>query len=351
MRWSTITILLLSLACTKKEASAPAEPEPAAKTEAAPPAEAAEAEVSEQEPQPASAVLDDELELPEELTGDTPAIGAPPTVHVLNPGQEPRQALRWNVQPGFEQKVSATVASSIEALIAVMMVRAPLYAVSYELSLRAKSLADDGSLHVEVTVDRATANLEGVGDAERAKQIETALGTLGKVRGRYVLGPRGQVTGAQLDIPPNAAGIAREMIDNVRWAFVQMTPVFPEEPIGQGAKWTVHQGIEQGGVRVNQLATIEMVKRDGKRVELGLDIQQSAAPQSFENAGTMRTLDLTVLKGIASGSLTWDLGELAPQHARIEAETVKGVRHPPTKPDDKPVSSVIMTKRTVEVAP
>ncbi|MGB5695433.1 MAG: hypothetical protein WBM46_07280 [Polyangiales bacterium] len=345
MRWTTIALLSLSVACTKKEASAPPEPEQVAESEAPVTAEAPPGET-----EAAAALTADEPELPEELKRETPAIGAPPTVNVLDRGQEPRRALRWNVQPGFEQKVSASVASSIEALIAVMMVRAPLYAVSYELTLRATSLADNGSLRVGITVDRATADLKAVGDAERAKQIETALGTLGKVGGRYTLGPRGQVTDVQLDVPPEAAGVAREMIDNLGWAIVEMTPVFPAEPIGQGAKWTVHQGIEQGGATVNQLATIELVKLEGNRVELGLDIRQSAAPQSFENAGTMRTLDLTVLKGLATGSLTWDLGELAPRNARIDAETVKGVRHAPPKPSEKPVSSVIMTKRTVEIA-
>ena len=75
MRWSIIILMsLTSLACSKKEAPAPAEPEQAAETETPPSAEGSEqtADTTEETP-----------ELPEELTGETPAVGAPPVVKVL----------------------------------------------------------------------------------------------------------------------------------------------------------------------------------------------------------------------------------------------------------------------------
>jgi hypothetical protein len=132
-----------------------------------------------------------------------------------------------------------------------------------------------------------------------------------------------------------------------------MTPALPEEPLGQGAKWTVHEGITQGGIHVNQLTTMEIVKVEGNRVELATNVRQSAAPQLFKNPGTGATLNLSIvdgmgsLTGVASGSLTWDLTELAPRAVNVDAEVIKGVRY--KSGDQKPVEMAVKTDRTVKV--
>ena len=346
MRWSIIILMSLSLACSKKEAPAAPEPEQAAETETPPSAEGSEETADPAEETP---------ELPEELKGETPAIGAPPVVKVLEQGKEPRQALRWNVKPGFEQKVSADVGFAIDAVVAVLRFGLPKYVMSYDLTMQAKKVESDGTVRVAFTVDKASTNWKAVGKEQRAP-LKTALRATRKVTGNYTLGPRGRMTDIETSIPPGAKRMSHEMVDNLRWALIQMTPAFPEEPLGQGAKWTVHQGIEQGGIHINQLTTMEIVKVEGSRVELATNVQQSAAPQPFKNPGTGATLSLSIvngvarLNGVASGSLTWDLTELAPRAVNIEADVIKGVRYDPHDGSTKQAVEVaVKTDRTVEV--
>jgi hypothetical protein len=327
MRWSIIILMSLSLACSKKEAPAPAEPEQAAETETPP-----SAEDSEQ-------AADAADELPEELKAETPAVGAPPVVKVLELGKEPRQPLRWNIKPGFEQRLSVDVGHAVDTVIAVMRFPRPKQVVSYDLTMRATKVEDDGTVRVAFTIDDATMNT--IGTPEQVEQLKTALSPMRKVTGSYVLGARGHVTAIEMKAP---GVISPGLIDNLRWTLVQMIPAFPTQPVGQGAKWTVHAGIEQGGVQVNQLTTTEIVKLDHSGVELALAVQQTATPQPFLYPPTQRMLKLTSWNGSATGSLRWNLNELSPRAANLDAGAIKAAQD-----SKKPVGIMFKTDRTIRV--
>ncbi len=122
MRWSIFILLSLSLACTKKEAAAPVEPEQAAETETAPPSDGPRAEGWQSprtRPQRCPGP-NDSPELPEALRTPAPPLDAAPVLEVLEQGKEPRQALRWPLKPGFEQKVSLDVGFALDALVVVL---------------------------------------------------------------------------------------------------------------------------------------------------------------------------------------------------------------------------------------
>jgi len=336
MRWSIIILMSLSLACSKKEPAAPAESEQAADTET--PAAAT----------PAKPVV----ELAKELEGETPAAGAPPVLNVLERGQEPRQALRWNIKPGFEQKVSVKVGFSIDAIVAVLRVGDAEYVVSCELTMRAKKVEDDGTVRVAFAVDQANTRKGTLWDNPRGNRLKLALATTRKVTGSYRLGPRGAISDFKMNVPSDANRSGHDMADNLRLALIQMTPTFPKEPLGQGAQWTVHESVNQGGIRVNQLTTMEIVKTEGTRVELAVNVQQSSAPQPFQNPGTALTLALLSSNGMASGSLGWDLTELAPHAANIEASVTKIIRQDPKDPTDpkqKPVEMIVKADRSARI--
>jgi len=349
MRWSIFIILSLSLACTKKEAAAPVEPEQAAETETAPPSEAPEPMVGIPEdptaevPRPKGAP-----ELPEALQTPAPPLDAAPVLEVLERGKEPRQALRWTLKPGAEQKVKLDVGFALDALVVVMRVGEGTYVVSYDLTLRAGKPERDGSMPVSFTVDAASIEEMFIGE-KRADRMQAALTAARKITGSYTLGPRGRMSNLEVKLPPDATRTSHDIADNLRWALIQMTPEFPEEPLGQGAKWTVQKGITQRGVHVNQLSTMELVKVDGKRVKLAMKQQQSAAKQSFQEPGLPLTQELTLLSGKADGPLDWNLTELAPRAADLSANVLKAVEQGSNKPDAKSVEVIVQASRALKI--
>lgn len=349
MRWYLLILLSLSLACTKKEAATPVEPEQAAETEAPP---------SSESPQPMVGIPEDPTaevprplgapELPEALQTAAPPVDAVPVLEVLEQGKEPRQALRWTLKPGAEQKVSLDVGFALDAVVVVMRVAEPIYIVSYDLTLRTGKLESDGSVRVSFTVDAASMGMKHLGE-KRVDRMETALTTARKVTGSYTLGPRGQLSNLEVKLPPDASRTSHDMADNLRWALAEMTPVFPEEPVGQGAKWTVQQGIRQRGIHVNQLSTMELVKVGGKRVGLTMKQQQSAAKQSFQDPGYPVTHELNLLSGTADGPLEWDLTELAPRAADLSATVLKAVQQGTNTPDGQSVEVIVQASRALKI--
>ncbi|MGB5545607.1 MAG: hypothetical protein WBM74_03470 [Polyangiales bacterium] len=346
MRWSIVILMMLSLACSKKEA-APANPEQTAEAGADPSPDGAEPKAGEVAV-PATATLRplDSPELPLQLRTPAPSLDAPPVLEVLEQGQEPRQPLRFRIKPGFEQKVSLALGFTIDALVAVLRVGEAIYVVTYDLTLRAGKAEDDGSVRVTFKVDGATIDPKRIGD-KRLSRIEQALTSARKLTGSYTLGPRGRMTKLKMNIPKDATRTAHDMADNLRWALVQMTPAFPEEPVGQGAKWTVHEGVQEGGIHVNQLSTLEVVKVEGSRVELAVQAQQSAAPQSFSNPGIAIVNQLKLLGAEADGSLHWDLTQLAPRAADLSANVLKSADQPTNDPKNPSIEVIVKTSRAV----
>ena len=144
--------------------------------------------------------------------------------------------------------------------------------------------------------------------------------------------------------------LAALLIAFVLWAAVQG---FRSEELNLDLP-IVLEDIPEGVVVVAQSVTKINVKLEGSRVELAVNVQQSAAPQVFKNPGTAATLSLSILDerasfgGLAIGSLTWNLTELAPRAVNIDAEVIKGVTYRPS-PGKKAVSVAVKTDRAVNV--
>ena len=349
MRWSILLLMTLSLACSKKEQAAPTEPEQAAGTEAPADSEAlspelgAPTEPGTEVPRPKGAE-----ELPEPLRTPAPPLSDPPIIEVLDQGSEPRRTLQWDIASGFEQKLSADVGFSIDAVVVVMRVAEPPYVVSYDLTLRAQEVEGDGKVSVAYEVSGAEIDAKTLGD-KRRDRIMTALATAKKLSGSYTLGPRGRITDFKMKIPDGATRTGHDMADSLRWALFQMTPTFPEQPIGQGATWTVQQGILQGGIRVNQLTTFKIAKLEDERIELAVDQLQSAAKQVFQDPGLPMNKQLTLMSGTADGPLTWKLSELAPRAADLGSGVLKAAEQPSNDPKQRPVEALIKTHRALQI--
>lgn len=349
MRWSILLLMSLSLACSKKEPAAPTEPEQAAETEAPSDSEGfspelgAPTEPSADVPRPKGAE-----ELPPPLRTPAPPLSKPPVIEVLDQGEEPRRALGWKIKPGFEQKLSADIGFSIEAIVVVLRTREGAYTLTYDLNVRAEKVGADGSVRVAYEVDDANVNLKRVGE-QRLERMKLAVTTARQIRGGYTLGPRGRITDFEMKIPDGMTRTGHDMADNLRWALFQMTPIFPEQAVGEGAKWTVHQGVLQRGIRVNQLTTFKVVKLEGERVELTMEQLQSAAKQAFRDPGLPVTKQLTLLSATANGPLKWDLTELAPRAADLGSGVLKAAEQPSTDPKHRPLEVLIQSNRALQI--
>lgn len=363
MRFAILFLALTALACTKKE-EAPSEAEPSAtETPTEPEAQAPDTDTPEvfdaaqkqrmaEEAEKLGKELAAELanadeNLPEALQGETPEVGKPPTIELVEAGEKPRKPLRFDIAPGFEQKEKLDVGMTNTAVVVMLSVGNPEYVVQFDLSVRATEPQEGGAVPVAFEVNDAQIDPKTFGDDEkRVKGLTEALESARKLEGRYTLGPRGGVIDFQVDVPEGANKHAEDMADNLRLAIMALTPAFPDEPVGPGAKWTVHQAIEQANAVLNQLTTYALASREGDTAELKVTVRQTAARQPWESQDTK--YEIETFKGVMDGKLTWSAKKLLPAAADFDSEVIKGLRY---EAKDRPqaVGVAVKVDRTIDI--
>lgn len=339
MRWLIVILVSFLLACTKKEAA----PEPPAAAEGAQAESTADAPPEVPRPKGAE-------ELPAPLRTAAPPVDAPAVIEVLDPGAEPRTALGWALKATTPQKVRLSVGFAIDALVVVLRVGEPTYIVNFDLTMTPGKARADGTLPVSFTVDTAKKNVEVIAESRKVR-LESALETANQLEGSYLLGPRGRITSLKLDVPDGANRTANDIADNLRWAIQHMTPELPEQPLGKGAKWTIHHGIRQGGIHTNELITWELVEVEGSTAQLSMTAQQSGAIQTFQTPGLPVDQELKLLSADANGTLTWDATKLAPSKADLTSTVLKAIDQTVDDPDEgsKTVEVLVQTNRALTI--
>lgn len=327
MRIFVVIAICLGLACTKKEAEAPADP--AAEANAGTSEGAAEGTPTVESEEPATPA-----ELPDELKGDTPDLNAAPTVTVTKAGDEPRTALRWTIEPGTTQTAVLNVDFSIEAVVMLLAVKAAPYTVSYDLGMSIGKPASNGATPIALTVNDAKFDETAV-TGKQKDQIKAAAAAVRKATGSYEIDARGRITNLSLDMKPGSAKrlrdvpgstrIAKDLLDNLRWALGQLTPVLPEEPVGAGAEWKVHQAVSQGDLIVNQLSQYRIDEADDGKLEFAVGVDQSAEPQELNRLSAGTSLKLVSFMGEGGGTLAWEPSRLLPRVAEVDLAVIKGV--------------------------
>lgn len=334
MRLFPILAVLCIAACTPKPSDAPSE-EPAAATEAetaptgdAPPADA-------------------------EATDATPTEVAP-TVTVADAGKEPQQVLRYQTSVGDTVQTQILIGSKVDAVVAVLRVGSPRTVLAYDTSFTTKSVDSNGDATIAFEVTNASKVDELPPGAKRPPQTDKdkasakRLSEGSRMSGTFTRSAQGILN----DFTMQAAGGGAPPLgvaDAVRWAITEITPMLPSEAVGADAKWTTTQGLIQGGIAISQTTTVDLTKVTEAGVVFRVTSEQTAEAQRYTNATTGAEFDLQVMRGSTTGTLAWNLAELAPTAAAIDAEEEAGSEKPRPPGETRRASVVSTTARTIAI--
>ncbi|MBW1906751.1 MAG: hypothetical protein JRJ24_15890 [Deltaproteobacteria bacterium] len=274
--WIILSVLsaLVLASCSKKEPEpAPAEAAEAAEAEAAEiqaPAEEAEAEPADVEP----------LANPWDSWGE-------PGLTVLASGKAPLRKLRRTFKKGRKATVELQVKGDADV---------KAMSLSYELSLQT----------VKVSKDGATASV--------ALRVEKPAAFKG-VRGQYTADALGGITDFEIQPPSNPDPQVQAAIRNLaRFLLPVLVAPLPEGEVGEGAQWSVFEAIEDGPITIATRSIYELTKLDGSKLAVSLTFEE--AVQKSAPGGPMKLLELN---GAGSGTLSVDLGKIAPDRVQRDA--------------------------------
>jgi hypothetical protein len=238
----------------------------------------------------------------------------PPTIELLDPGAEPRSRLRMHPAAGTEAKLD--VALSLTMTVRSGGTEAPPLAMptvivrgrvivdsATDTELRVRHLAD--AIEIEESAD-VPAALKG--------ELQKTVEGLAEYRASLRVDPRGFVRGGVVDVPSGASGPAAQILAQLGQAYGQALVAAPEEPVGEGARWTETRDVDQSGMKLRQTTTWELKARTPDVIEAHGDVVQTLRAAELDG-GPMPGVRAKLVKFSAKGTsdTTFDLAAAAPR--------------------------------------
>jgi hypothetical protein len=251
----------------------------------------------------ATIVVASVLVVPASATTTPTEPAAETTVELLEPGAQPREALRSTVPPGTLQTASLLQELDISQVIAGR--RSAPTSASVDTDVRTAVVAVDAT-------GRRTINFA---------YLNSNVPELNGVTGSYAVTDRGFTEGGQFNVPPGADPSFQALLAQLEDQLGSLSTPLPDEAVGVGARWVVTQHPVLNGITMRQEITYELGRREGSTVSLRQTVRQRAGSQEVDASTLPPGASATVRKsaGGGRGQVTLDLARVLPLQSELTA--------------------------------
>ena len=254
-------------------------------------------------------------------TADGAGAAAGSKVKLLEPGGEPRKALRLHPKEGDKQTLELTIKTATETKGAEgQMPKMPAMKLSMEMKVT--KVAANGDIFYERTLTDAGIVEEPDVIPQVAEAMQTSLASLKGMIGTGVLSSRGIVKSADVKLPASVAPEMRAAAEQSKQTIGSMLVPLPEEPVGVGAKWQFSRTLAMQGLKLEQTGIYELVSVEEERLNVKAALTQSAGKQQMQSPMMPGAkLDLLSLKGEGTGTFTADMAQVMPADATSDVRS------------------------------
>ncbi len=244
-------------------------------------------------------------------------------VTLLDPGSEPREVVAYRIAPGATQKVSFALELAMAmnpAGARPKLTKMPRTETTLELV--ADAADDKGFFPVRAKV---VSIVLVETDPSQARSLAASKELLAKLEGvtlRTSVDARGNRTAVVADARSDGPDLATAL-DQLKQSLENVTTPMPAEAVGVGAKWVVVERLTTA-TDVIQVRTVTLKKRDGKRIDLDVRIDQVAASDQLPRTGPALGAPPKLASLETSGTATFaiDLERVCPDKGRSDVSTV-----------------------------
>lgn len=248
---------------------------------------------------------------------DDPVAGVPafpidaPSVTLLNPGDDPQEVRYF---PNGEWGTTAAVSAGVDQHVAqpgddptteapaggeVDKTTLPLTAESTEAPAPGDG-EEDADTRIDFTVGAGKhSNLDVGQDVAAAEGFHMS----------WRADDSGRISSLKLLAPDGAPERGLQQVETALLALVNNAVIFPDEPIGPGASWSVERRVA-GDVATSRMTTYTLVSRDGDR--LTLDVAVEERPQRDGVAVDGQDVEVASASTTSQGQLVVDLSRPLP---------------------------------------
>lgn len=226
------------------------------------------------------------------------------SVELLNPGNAPRQALRYDFQPGQAERMimEMSMAMKMDAGGRSQTMTMPTMTMAGDIKVTEKT---DEGFGIAFLFDEVSVADDADNPAMRQAMQKSLQGLKG-LSGEGIMTNRGRTKDMSYEVPEAAGPRVRQQLSQTKRMMKNLGTLLPEEPVGEGAQWRVTMPLENQQFMLIQAATYTLKKINGDQLTLDVSIEQTAPEQAIKQG------PLTKFEGRGEGSLTMSLNRLVP---------------------------------------
>jgi hypothetical protein len=229
----------------------------------------------------------------------------PPDLHIVSAGAEPRQHVRYQPAKGTKQELE--IALDVDVTAGEM--GGPIPTIAITLSLVVEDVLPTGGIELRSTVTDAQAR-----DRDESRAVAKALGgPLDLMKGIAItttMTPAGRLVGTKVDTAgKQLPDSAKTQLAALSASFDQLMMPLPEVPIGIGAVWRSSKNLEQNGMKMTAVNSVELVSVGNATLAYEIDTQVHGADQTVSQGGL--TVDIKDITGTGGGKGAIDLKTLS----------------------------------------
>jgi hypothetical protein len=240
-------------------------------------------------------------------------------VRLVDAGTQPREVLRWSARRGQRQSVELSMAMEVAMTVGTQEVP-PTPIPEIRLVMDTEVLDPGPPIRYRFATRDVRRGDLAEASARVMAAVDEAVAGLAAAKGTIVLDDRGATQSVELDLVPLGASGMKPAMQSFRQSFSQLFPVFPEEPVGKGARWSSVVHFESEGIDIQQTTQYELVNRQGSRIELGLSFEQVASAPGELELGAAK-LDVATFGGVGQGTLGASLDAIVPERGRARSRS------------------------------
>jgi hypothetical protein len=191
------------------------------------------------------------------------------------------------------------------------------------VDLEVTRIDEQGDIHFTMEFTRIDI-LSGEGIPEvQVELMREIFSQLQGMKGKGIMNSQGITKSMKLEIPESAQSRVRQQMESITDALDHFTSPFPEEAVGQGARWVVSRTLNRNGARVEQNNVYELLEFDGQGGKVKIAIEQKASNQVIQppNAPPTAKVNLRSLAGNGEAETTFNLSRISPRAATIKMAT------------------------------
>lgn len=246
------------------------------------------------------------------------------TVTLLEPGQPPRQKLRYAWRAGQKEELTMDLRTFASTETSDAQAPGnPLPTVRIVIAVDAVDVSAEGDLHYAWRVTAADVLADSRASDQVTDGMREEVAVVAHLSGDGVTGPTG--IARRVSIHPGSiagAGGAAEMVAQIDQTLRSTPAPFPEEPVGLGARWQRVCRVSSSDAHITQTDTLTLVSSVGRRGTLEDVLAQTAQPQELRTAAMRAGEEARLESMLVSGSARtqFDLARFVP-HTRIDSTT------------------------------